>query len=102
MKGLLWHGRVDAVLSELTGLSRPETQRFRDYLQEHYYRIPDYAHYARLGIAIGSGSVESQIEQIAARVKLTGAIGHRENVPQILRLRCAYLNDDPCLHDLEG
>jgi hypothetical protein len=97
MKNLLWHGQVDAVLSQLSGLSRPETQRFRDYLLAHSQRIPNYAYYARLGIAIGSGSVESHIKQIAARVKVTGAIWNRENVPQILRLRCAYLNNDPCL-----
>jgi hypothetical protein len=97
MKSLLWHGQLDSVFSELSELFRPEVQRFRDYLQEHYHWIPHYAYYARLGIAIGSGSVESQIKQIAARIKVTGAIGHPENVPQILRWRCAYLNNDYCL-----
>ncbi|MFM1843591.1 MAG: hypothetical protein RLZZ490_2334 [Cyanobacteriota bacterium] len=55
-------------------------------------RIPDYHTYQQLGIPIGSGDVESRIKQVSARVKLSGARWNRENVPQILRLRCAYLN----------
>jgi hypothetical protein len=97
LKTLLWYGQVEAVSDELAGLNRPQAQRFREYLHTHRQRIPNYATYARQGIAIGSGSVESQIKQIGARVKLTGASWKRENVPQILRLRCAYLNHDPCL-----
>ena len=67
------------------------------YLKHHEQRIPNYQEYARLGIPIGSGSVESKIKQISARVKISGASWKRENVAQILRLRCAYLSNSPCL-----
>jgi hypothetical protein len=33
----------------------------------------------------------TKIKQIGSRVKISGAIWKRENVPRILRLRCAYL-----------
>ncbi|MBD2602864.1 ISKra4 family transposase, partial [Microcystis viridis FACHB-1342] len=46
------------------------------------------------GICIGSGSVESKIKQIGARMKIVGAQWKAENVPQYLKLRCAYLNGD--------
>ena len=46
------------------------------------------------GIEIGSGAVESLIKQIGARIKIVGAQWNEKNVPQILRLRCAYLNND--------
>ncbi len=94
---LLWHGQVEAVATMLADSKQPQAQRFRGYLARHRYRLPNYAAYARQGIAIGSGAVESQIKQIGARVKLTGASWQRESIPQILRLRCAYLNNDPRL-----
>lgn len=97
LKSLLWYGQVEAVSQELSRLKRPQAQRFREYLQNHCNRIPNYAAYVRGGIPIGSGSVESKIKQIGARVKLTGASWKPENVPQILRLRCAYVNNDHCL-----
>ncbi|ARI82456.1 hypothetical protein BH695_3177 [Microcystis aeruginosa PCC 7806SL] len=37
-------------------------------------------------------SVESKIKQIGARMKIVGAQWKAENVPQYLKLRCAYLN----------
>ena len=46
------------------------------------------------GIDIGSGAVESLIKQIGARIKIVGAQWKEKNVPQILRLRCAYLNNE--------
>jgi len=42
--------------------------------------------------SIGSGAVESAVKQISHRVKLTGAQWLKENVANILQLRCAYLN----------
>ncbi|BAZ84809.1 hypothetical protein NIES806_10020 [Dolichospermum compactum NIES-806] len=64
---------------------------------KHRQRIPNYSTYQKLGIPIGSGSVESKIKQIGARVKISGAIWKRQNVPRILRVRCAYLNNSSCL-----
>lgn len=42
--------------------------------------------------SIGSGAVESAVKQISYRIKLTGAQWKKELVPNILHLRCAYLN----------
>ncbi|MGB3613273.1 MAG: ISKra4 family transposase [Elainellaceae cyanobacterium] len=97
VKALLWLGQVGFAHAEFDGLKHPQAKRFQNYLIKHRHRIPNYAQYQRLGLPIGSGAVESTIKQIAARIKITGALWKRENVPRILRLRCAYLNNDPCL-----
>jgi len=55
--------------------------------------MPDYSLYQELGICIGSGSVESTIKRIGLRIKISGAQWKAENVPQYLKLRCAYLNE---------
>ena len=52
----------------------------------------NYQYYQWEGISIGSGEIESGIKQIAARVKLTGAQWEEQNVQQVLKQRCAYLN----------
>ena len=44
------------------------------------------------GITIGSGAVESTIKQISRRIKISGAQWKRDNLPQVLRHRCTYLN----------
>ena len=36
---------------------------------------------------------QALIKQIGARIKIVGAQWNEKNVPQILRLRCAYLNN---------
>jgi hypothetical protein len=97
VENLLWHGFVDAALREFDGLKNKRVQKFRDYLNKHRGRIPDYERYQRLGIPIGSGDVESRIKQVGARVKLAGARWLCQNVGRILRLRCAYLNHSPLL-----
>ena len=48
--------------------------------------------YQESGICIGSGAVESTIKRLSARVKISGAQWKVENVPQLLKLRCAYVN----------
>jgi hypothetical protein len=45
-----------------------------------------------LGIPIGSGDVESRIKQVGAHIKLPKARLLLQNVPGMLRLRCAHLN----------
>lgn len=97
IENLLWHGFVDGALRELEGLKNKRAETFKAYLKKHSQRIPDYQQYQNLGIAIGSGDVESRIKQVGARVKLSGARWHRRNVSRILRLRCAYLNRSPLL-----
>ncbi len=42
--------------------------------------------------SLGSGAVESTIKQINRRIQLSGAQWNRDNVPQVLAHRCAYLN----------
>jgi hypothetical protein len=72
-------------------LKNKRAVNFQTYLKKHRQRIPCYEQYQQLGIPIGSEE-ESKIKQVAARVKLSGARWKRDNVPLILRLRCAYLN----------
>lgn len=91
-KTLLWSGFVDDVREELQGFKSWAAQKFRAYLGKHRQRIVPYELFQELGWSIGSGSVESTVKRIGARVKLPGAQWSPEAVPQILRLRCAYLN----------
>lgn len=97
MKSLLWSGYVDEVLEELKQLSSYASVKFRRYLRKHRQRIVPYDVYQRMGIAIGSGAVESVVKRIGARIKLSGAQWSRENVGKMLRLRCAYLNRAFCV-----
>ena len=91
-ENLLWHGFIDAASREFDGVKNKKFPKFQSYLTKHRDRIPSYDTYQKLGIPIGSGDVESKIKQVGARVKLSGARWNRQNVPTILRLRCAYLN----------
>jgi hypothetical protein len=93
----LWQGLIEEAIAEFTGCNNKRVQNFQGYLRKHQSRIPEYGLYQLLGITIGSGSVESMIKQIGARIKLAGAQWKKENIPKILRLRCAYLNDDAVL-----
>ncbi len=73
-------------------LDRQQLTHSTGYVEKHCERIPDYVLYQALGICIRSGNVESKIKQIGARLKITGAQWNDQNVSQILKLRCAYLN----------
>ena len=42
--------------------------------------------------SVGSGAVESAVKQIDKRMQVVGAQWKYENLPQMLQLRCAYLN----------
>jgi hypothetical protein len=44
------------------------------------------------GMSIGSGTIESTVKQIGRRVKISGARWNKDNVPQVLKQRCAYFN----------
>lgn len=78
----------------MAGLDSKPAQNFQNYLNKHQSRIPDYQLYQELGIGMGSGGVESLIKQIATRMKITGSQSEQNNVSQMLKLRCAYLNGD--------
>lgn len=88
----LWKGRVDAAIAEFTGCSSFQLDKFKAYLQTHRHRIPNYDYLKAEGVSIGSGAVESSIKQMGRRIKISGAQWKRENVPQVLRHRAAYLN----------
>jgi len=90
----LWYGDIELALAEFSDYkgNKKSLDNFRNYLEHHQGRIPDYSLYQLLGIPIGSGAVESLIKRINQRVKITGAQWKSENVSQILKLRCTYLN----------
>ena len=89
----LWEGQVEAAIALFSQCQRKQAKNFCAYLRKHQHRIVNYEYYQAEGLyPIGSGAVESAIKQIAARVKLPGAQWNRENVPQVLAHRCAYLN----------
>ena len=73
VENFLWHGFVDDAIAELNQLTKKPAQNFQNCLRKHRSRIPDYQLFQKLGICIGSGSVESWIKQIASRVKIVGA-----------------------------
>ncbi len=93
-KNFLWQGLVNDAIAVFNDLKKKQAKNFQNYLRKHRFRIPDYQLYQELGICIGSGSVESWIKQIGSRVKIVGAQWNRDNVSQMLRLRCAYLNQN--------
>jgi len=65
---------------------------FINYLDKHCDRIVNYQYQAEQICSIGSGAVESAVKQIDRRTKISGAQWNKENVPQVLAHRCAYLN----------
>ena len=92
VKEFLWEGRVNTAIKALEHCSGEHADTFVAYLIKHRHRIVNYQYYQWEGISIGSGEIESGIKQIAARVKLTGAQWEEQNVQQVLKQRCAYLN----------
>jgi hypothetical protein len=90
----LWQGRVEETIALFTNCQRKQAQNFCVYLQKHQHRIVNYEYFQAEGLySIGSGAVESAIKQIDRRVQISGAQWKRENVPQVLAHRCAYLNE---------
>lgn len=94
VESYLWQGMWTEARDALAGANPSEVSRFTAYLTKHRHRIPDYQLYQELGICIGSGAVESTIKQIGMRLKISGSQWNSLNVPQMLKLRCAYLNGD--------
>lgn len=93
-KSLLWQGKVDETLAWFSPLKKKQAQNFCTYLENHRDRIINYDYYQSENIcAIASGAVESTVKQIDRRLKISGAQWNLENVPQVLKHRCAYLNN---------
>ena len=98
-KTLLWQGKVDATIALFSTLKKKQAQNFCTYLENHRHRIINYSYYQAEKIcAIASGAVESTVKQIDRRLKISGAQWNQENVPQVLKHRCAYLNDTLFAH----
>lgn len=92
LETLLWQGKVEDAIEKLKGLQHQQVKNFINYLNKHRHRIVNYSYFQAEGMSIGSGRVESTVKQIGARIKLSGAQWKSQNVPQVLRHRCAYLN----------
>lgn len=93
-KQLLWQGKVDATLDLFSPLKKTQAQNFCTYLGNHRHRIVNYDYYPAENIcAIASGAVEGSVKQIDRRLKISGAQWKPKNVPQVLKHRCAYLNN---------
>lgn len=89
----LWEGQVGIAKRMLDDIDTDSAKRFSGYLDRHTGRIPNYRYYQMEGLPIGSGPVESLVKQIDARLQVAGAQWNTESLPQVLRLRCAYLNE---------
>lgn len=98
-KTLLWQGKVEETLALFSPLKKKQAQSFCTYLRTHHHRIINYDYYHAENIcSVASGAVESSIKQIDRRLKISGAQWNRENVPQVLKHRCAYLNNTLVAH----
>ncbi len=93
VEALLWIGKLEEAITEFEACKSSEALNFVAYLKKHRSRIPNYEYLQQEGFSIGSGAVESAVKQIGRRVKLSGAQWNAHNVPQVLKHRCAYLNN---------
>ncbi len=94
---LLWEGKAEAVVAELTGLE-DDSERLklvrdaRHYLEKRL-ELVRYAAFRAAGYPIGSGIVESANKLVVeARLKGAGKHWARQNVDPLLVLRCAVAN----------
>jgi len=92
IESFLWRGKTREAKKYIREKKIINSVDFVNYLNNHQHRIIDYQARQENGASIGSGAVESLIKQIASRVKLTGAQWAFNNVPNVLKHRCAYLN----------
>lgn len=92
VESLLWQGDVDGAIEQFKGWQNEQVDNFIAYLNKHRHRIVNYGYFQAEGISIGSGTIESTVKQMGARIKLAGAQWKAENVPQVLLQRWAYLN----------
>lgn len=93
---------MDTVIQEFQHWQHERVDTFIAYLNKHRHRIVNYSYFQAEGISIGSGTIESTVKQIGARIKLSGAQWKAENVPQVLLHRCAYLNGQFSIWDLQN
>ena len=105
---LLWKGKIDEAIHEFADWKHESVDKFINYLNEHRGRIVNYDYFQTEGISIGSGAIESSIKRTSLmfpesaildktkfcgrRIKISGAQWNSNNISQVLRHRCAYLN----------
>jgi hypothetical protein len=93
-ENLLWCGKIDETITLMSQVKKKKAENFCNYLETHRERIVNYGYYQEEQIcSIGSGAVESTVKQIDRRLKISGAQWNKENIPQVLKHRCAYLNN---------
>jgi Uncharacterised protein family (UPF0236) len=90
----LWQGNIAGAKRAFDDWENPPEQvtNFLQYLEDHKNRIPNYKSDQEKGLCIGSGAVESTIKRISARIKISGAQWNMENLSNVLKQRCEYLN----------
>lgn len=92
VEACLWQGDVEGAIAQFEDWQHERVTTFVSYLNKHRQRIINYGYYQAEGISIGSGAIESTVKQLGRRIKLSGAQWNKDNVPQVLKQRCAYLN----------
>jgi len=92
VEAFLWRGEVDSAIAQFNDWQQERVSCFIAYLNQHRHRIVNYGYYQSEGISIGSGAIESTVKQIGRRIKISGAQWEKDNVPQVLKHRSAYLN----------
>lgn len=92
VEAFLWRGDIDSAIEQFHDWHHSRVSTFIAYLNKHRHRIVNYGYYQAEGISIGSGTIESTVKQIGRRIKISGAQWEKDNVPQVLKHRCAYLN----------
>lgn len=92
VEAFLWQGDVDSAIGQFNDWQHERVSTFMAYLNKHRQRIVNYGYYQAEGISIGSGAIESTVKQIGRRIKISGAQWKKDNVPQVLLHRSAYLN----------
>lgn len=92
VEALLWKGDVEHAMAQFDDWADVAVTRFIGYLNKHRGRIVNYDYLQSEGISIGSGAIESTVKQIGRRLKISGAQWKEQNISQVLKQRCAYLN----------
>lgn len=92
VEACLWQGDVEGAIAQFEDWQHERVTTFVGYLNKHRQRIVNYGYYQAEGVSIGSGAIESTVKQIGRRIKISGAQWDKDNVPQVLKQRCAYLN----------
>ena len=93
-KDILWKGQSGRTIDLFKLSLKKIAPDFCNYLEKHRSRIVNYEQLLKQQIcSIGSGAVESTVKQIDRRLKISGTQWLKKNVNQMLKFRCADLND---------